>query len=298
MRGRHLLLTGASGLLGSRVLRLLLSKDVSVTALARKPDSLPKIPGLRIVYADLSSDFFPDLENIGTVDGVLHLAQAGGWSEFPVNAGKIAAVAVASTSRLAEYAVAQGAKTFVLASSGGIYGPSPVPIPETAPIRPATELGFYLSAKAAAETLSDFFTPYMTVHKLRYFFMYGKGQRDEFLIARMLRSVRDGTPIRLAQGTGPRLNPVYVEDAANATVAALDCTSPVTANIAGPDVSNLATIVDNLGRLVGRTPVCEPTTDLPQDYVADTSVMSHQLWVARIGLAIGLSRMTSSEHQL
>lgn len=288
MRGRHILLTGASGFLGTHVMHQLLSDGVSVTALAREPASLPSHPGLRAVHADLGGDFSREIRTVGAVDGVVHLAQAGGWNAFPANAGSIAAVSVAATSRLAEYAVEQNAESFVLASSGGIYGPSAEPIQETAPIRPATELGFYLSAKAAAETLLDFFAPNLIVHKLRYFFIYGPGQRDEFLIARLLQNVRNGVPIHLARGVGPSLNPIHVEDAARATLAVLNCASPTTVNIAGPDVANLATIVGQLGQLVGREPMCEARPEAPQDYVADTRVMSDHLGVSAIDLKLGL----------
>jgi nucleoside-diphosphate-sugar epimerase len=260
-----------------------------VTAVARDANSLPEMPGMRVVIADLASDYSLSLSNVGKIDSVVHLAQAGGWNAFPTNAGAIASVAVAATTCLAEFAVAHGAKSFVLASSGGIYGPSQTPILETAPIKAASELGFYLSAKAAAETLVEFFAPHIAVHKLRYFFIYGPGQRDEFLIARMLRSVQEGLPIRLAQGTGPRLNPIHVEDASYATISAIRCAVPVTANIAGPDIVNLSTIVDRLGTLLGRRPNLQPNSDAPQDYVADATIMSRHLHVARIGLETGLA---------
>jgi nucleoside-diphosphate-sugar epimerase len=134
----------------------------------------------------------------------------------------VAGVAIAATAHLAEAAVSAGAKTFVYASSGGIYGPSERPIRESDPIRPAAELGFYLAAKAAAEQLLGYFSPHLTVHILRPFFVYGPGQGETFLLPRLIRSVRTGTPIRVDGGRGTILNPVYCEDAAAIFAATLD----------------------------------------------------------------------------
>lgn len=289
MRERHIVLTGASGFLGAHVLRLLLAEGATVTVLVRAGSRLPESPGLRVLHADLETDFQSVLSGAGRCDGVVHLAQAGKWNAFPVNAGKIAAVSLAATARLAEYAVKSGAKTFLLASSGGIYGPSSVPIREEAPIRPAGELGFYLATKAAAETLVEFFAPHLTVHRLRYFFIYGDGQRDEFLMARMIRFVRDGAPIRLAGGRGPLLNPIHVGDAARATLACLKRENALTANIAGPEIADLASITRSIGRIVGRAPHFETGEGTPEDYVADTSLMREELCAAEINLSAGLT---------
>lgn len=294
MRDRHVVITGATGFLGSHVLRQLLAAGATVTALVRHVGQLPEHACLYPVAADLAGDFSASLARIGNCDDVVHLAQTSGWSAFPAKAGMLASVAVAATTRLAEHAAATGARRFVLASSGGIYGPSTRPICEDEPYQPSAELGFYLASKVAAEMLVAYFSPYLTVHRLRYFFIYGPGQREEFLIPRMVRSVRCGTPVRLARGRGPRLNPIYVEDAARATVACLRLETPLVANIAGPEVANLAAIVETIGRIVACTPVCEAFDADPQDYVAETTVMDGVLGKAVMPLAAGLAAAASS----
>ena len=87
MRARHIILTGASGFLGAHVLRLLLAEGATVTALVRDARRFPEGPGLRVVAADLETDFSTSLTGIGSADAVVHLAQSGGWNAFPVNAG-------------------------------------------------------------------------------------------------------------------------------------------------------------------------------------------------------------------
>ena len=59
--------------------------------------------------------------------------------------------------------------------------------------------------------------------------------------------MRDGDVVRLDGSTGPRLNPLWVEDAAAAFIAALDSDTSVTANIAGPDVVTVRSIAETVG---------------------------------------------------
>lgn len=289
LRGRHVLLTGAAGFLGQRVVPLLIAAGANVTALIRPSTNLPNGGGCRYIEADLANNFSVALGQAGSCDAVVHLAQAGGWRQFPRHSGLIAAVAVAATSRLAEHAAQTGAKTFVFASSGGIYGPSPVPIKETDPIRPSAELGFYLATKAAAENLLTYFEPHMAVHRLRYFFIYGPGQSEEFLIARLKGQIKRGEAISIADGRGPRLNPIYVDDAARITTSALALTKSITSNIAGLDDIALKEIADILGERLGQSPVIKPANQRPDDYVADTAVMVKRLGRPTISLRVGLA---------
>ena len=291
LRDSHIVLTGAAGFLGVRVMRLLVAEGATVTAIVRDIGCLDNMQGVRLITADLASDFSSSLARVGGVDGVVHLAQAGGWNAFPVNAGNITAVSVAATTRLAEYAVAHGANTFVLASSGGIYGPSADPIREDGPMRPTGKLGFYLAAKVAAETLLVYFAPHVKIQRLRYFFIYGDGQRQEFLIARIKGAIERGDPVRLAAGRGPRLNPVHVDDAARATVAALKYPDALVANIAGPETGDLATIAKMIAIGTMSELNAEVTNEQPQDFVGDISLMSRVLGPPQIGLSAGLSRL-------
>lgn len=84
LTGRHVLLTGATGFLGSRLLGLLQSRGAAVTALIRPgTQKLAGTTNVRTVEADLSGNFSSDLHQVGRIDAIIHLAQAGGWKDFP-----------------------------------------------------------------------------------------------------------------------------------------------------------------------------------------------------------------------
>lgn len=286
--GRRVLVTGANGLLGRACVARLVARGDRVTGVVRSGDAPVGADTLRL---DLAGDLSPALSAISAPDAIVHLAQEPGWRAFPANSGRIAQVAVGAAAQLLEYAAGAGVRRFVYASSGGVYGPAAGPLREDAPLSPAGEVGFYLAAKAAGDALVRAFVPApFTTAVLRYFFIYGPGQRTEFLLPRLIGAVRTGAPIRVAQGMGPRLNPVFVDDAADATLAALDQPTPAVLNVAGPETLPLRRMVEIMGELTGLAPVLEETPEAPQDFVADTSAIA-ALWMPRVGMEAGLRKM-------
>lgn len=291
---RRVVVTGAGGLIGRAVVRKLLSRGDEVIAVLRPGGASAVASGAEIAVIDLSQPSAASFCRLGRFDAVIHLAQAAGWHDFPRHAGRIATVSLAATACLAEASVAAGASAFVLASSGGVYGPSPLPIREDAAIKPAAELGFYLATKACAEQLMSYFTGQMAVHMLRPFFVYGSGQSEAFLMPRLIRCVREGHPIKLDGGSGPRLNPIFVEDAADAFVSAADLREQLVANIAGPDVVTVSDIAHLIASRLRMEPICEMTERPAGDFVADTTRMTMRLGPAATSMRDGLDQVITA----
>jgi nucleoside-diphosphate-sugar epimerase len=288
MTGRRVLVTGATGLIGRALTARLVAAGYAVIGVVRPGSLVASAPNLSTIEVDLAKASEQDWASAGRFDAVVHLAQAPGWHDFPAVASSAAAVNVAATIALAQAAVVSGATHFVYASSGGIYGPSPLPIDEAAPLKPAADLGYYLATKIAAEQLLSYFAPHLALHVLRPFFVYGPGQKDAFLLPRLVKSVRTGIPIRVASGRGPLLNPIWVGDAADAFVRALETGGSTTVNLAGPQTVSLRDIARTLGHLLGREPVFDETSEEPTDYVADVSRLSATFGPAQTDMAEGL----------
>jgi dihydroflavonol-4-reductase len=113
-----LLVTGATGFLGSTLVPLLLEAGHEVRALLRKPSALP---GCEVVRGDvLDRDSLA--KALQGCEGLYHLA--GLVSRDPADARKMYDLHVSGTRHLLELAEKAGVKRVVLASSSGTIGVS------------------------------------------------------------------------------------------------------------------------------------------------------------------------------
>ena len=280
-------ITGATGLVGKQVLSNL-KETWEVFGLVRKPEENGS-GHLRAISCDLakdwSTDAFPD-----RVEAVIHLAQSQHYTEFPAQSDDIFRVNVSSTHRLLDYAHRAHAETFVLASSGGIYGYGDEPFQEESPISGRGDLGFYLGTKLCSEILADAYTSFMNVIILRFFFVYGPGQRNDRLVPRLITAVKEGSPIVLHGEEGMKINPIYVTDAANAVSRALELTGSHKINVAGPDVKSLKQIGQHIGAVLEREPVFEIQKQIqPHHLMGATHRMGRLLGQPQIRFEKGIS---------
>jgi len=184
--------------------------------------------------------------------------------------------------RLLDYARSRGVKRFVFGSSGGLNEEAPVA---------AGNLGFYLGTKLCSEVLVRNYAPLMSTVVLRFFFVYGAGQKSGMLVPRLVRSVREGTLVTLQGAEGVRLNPTYVSDAAESIARALDLEGSHTINVAGPEELSLRRMCELIGTALGRAPLFEPQPGEPRHLVGDTTKMRALLAAPRVRFADGLRFM-------
>ena len=132
LRGRSLLLSGATGLVGSFLTDVLMRKnagglDCTVYALSRSEDRArarfsrwADDPRLVFVPYDINLPFVrPDL---GTVDYVLHLASNTHPLQYATDPIGTITTNIIGLQNMLEFAVAHGAERFAFASSNEIYG--------------------------------------------------------------------------------------------------------------------------------------------------------------------------------
>jgi nucleoside-diphosphate-sugar epimerase len=244
--------------------------------LARRPD-IPGGENIQTIPCDLAQEWntgaFPE-----KVDAVIHLAQSELFREFPLYAERIFKVNTSSTLRLLEYARLTQVKTFVLASSGGIYGYGDEGFREDESITAKGDLGFYLGTKLCAEVIAEKYSPFMNIVILRFFFIYGPGQRAMMLIPRLVQTVKEGQPIILHGREGLKINPTYVTDAACAVCRSLELRESHKINIAGPEVLSLRQIGQQIGEVLKREPIFDVQENIkPQHLVGDIKKMTHVL---------------------
>jgi UDP-glucose 4-epimerase len=280
------LVTGASGFLGAAVLRRL-REHGDVVALRRPDTQVEAVDGVQWVTQDLAAPLSTSLPR--QIDAVLHLAQSRRYRDFPAGAVDVFEVNASATARLLDYCRSAGGDTFVYASSGAVYGGGREPIREEQAPAPTS---FYGASKRAGELAVEAYRGELRAHALRFFFIYGPGQRQKF-IPGLVERVRSDEAVVLAGEDGIRVNPVYIDDAADAVVAMLDRPTGITVNVAGPEVASIRQIARHIGRLLDLTP--RFAAGPPQaDLIADLQRQAVEVGAPRTTLEDGLARVTAA----
>ncbi|MEO8542832.1 MAG: NAD(P)-dependent oxidoreductase [Burkholderiaceae bacterium] len=288
-----LLVAGATGLIGSALLRTALQEGHDVTVMSRSStDSGMVHERLRIVTADL---LVPDRlwEVLPRVhfDAVVYLAQGDDHNSFPSNSRAAVALNVAAPLALCQWAAEMQCGRFVYASSGGVCGArSDAESCVTEDFKPLStdRLSFYLATKARCEDLLEAFQSHVPITILRYFFVYGPQQRAHFLFPRMAARIRASEPIVLASGIGPRFNPIYVQDAARLTLNAMLAAHDGILNIAGPKQTCLAELVEEIARCLHLPSRTQTNAEVAPNFMASTVLADRIVGAARILPAQGM----------
>jgi nucleoside-diphosphate-sugar epimerase len=270
----RIVLTGATGFVGSHVLPMLV-RNHEVIALARQPRPPLTASNVTWITSDLAKPL--DFARLpGAVDAVIHLAQSKRYREFPDGAEDVFAVNVQSTFQLLEYARATGASKFLFASTGGVYGSASRPLSEDDRLNP---LNFYISSKYSAESFVASYRPLFHTIVFRFFFVYGPGQQG-MMVPSLLQRVVNGEPITIQGDPGIRTNPIYVDDASAVFEPALALDESNLFNIAGEEVVTIRNLVELMEQASGREAMIERAPgDLDGDLVGDNTRMKDILGV-------------------
>ena len=285
----RVLVTGATGFTGASLVRALSARGDTVFALHRpSSDLLQPMAGVQAVAQDLTAPLGAQLPP--QVDAVVHLAQSRRFRDFPDGASDVFDVNAAATVRLLEWSRAVGATTFIYASSGAVYAPGPVPLHESVSL---DSPNFYAASKRCGEIACEQFRGELKAHVLRFFFIYGPGQRDMF-IPGILDRVRLGREIALAGEQGIRVNPIYIDDAVDVITGLLGAEESKTMNVAGPEIVSLREIGDVAGRLLGRQPAYAIDQSRRPDTIASIDLLRAAGFEPRIGVSEGLERTVAA----
>lgn len=286
----NVLVTGALGFVGSHLVQGLRDRHRVFALVRRLPQD--RSGGVSWIGQDLTRPL--DLGLLpAKIDAVVHLAQSKHYKQFPDGATDIFDVNVRSTLNLLEYARGAGARSFVLASTGGLYGYSFEKFVETDPIN----LGnFYVTSKYAAELLVGNYSPYFTTVVLRLFFVYGPGQRG-MLIPNLLGKVLQDETITIEGNPGCRINPLHIDDAVRVFEPAMRLPHSALLNVAGNEIVSLTDLVRAMETATGRKAALRYSeASQPGDLIADNSRMATMLGVEpRLSLIQGLIGMIGAE---
>lgn len=265
------LVTGAAGFIGSRLSAALLDDGWTVVGLDAFTDyydpavkraavaPLRTRPRFTLAETDLLADGWQ--QHLDGVDVVFHhAAQPGVRASWAEGFADYTARNVLATQRLLE-AVRAHTETggaaltrLVYASSSSLYGDAlTYPTSEDAVPAPFSPYGV---TKLAAEHLCGVYARNWGVPSvaLRYFTVYGGGQRPDMALHRMIRAATGGPPFPLYGDGSQRRDFTHVSDVVAANLAAV--TAPVPAgtavNIAGGSDTTVTDLLEIVAEVTGR----------------------------------------------
>lgn len=218
---RQVLVTGASGFLGSHVVRTLAARGLSVTAHGRSAARLDFGPDVRVCQGDLAN--LPLLtEAAADCDAVVHCAALSApWGD----PREFVATNVAGTSNLLTAALAAGVRRLVHISSPAVIfdGRDQHHLRDDAPYPPSFS-SHYARSKQLAEELVFAADASMETVILRPKAIYGDG--DRALVPRLLRAARNGRLPQIGNGANV-VDVTHVDDVVQSIECALDTTDGV-----------------------------------------------------------------------
>jgi nucleoside-diphosphate-sugar epimerase len=295
----HVLVTGGAGFIGTTLCRTLRDAGSRVTAVDRMPSARQRanaalLDGVNLVVADLHD---LDLRRLlDGVDAVVHLAgQPGVQTSWAGGFDSHLRANVGLAQRVLEAALDVGVARVVVASSSSVYGEAAAcgPVDET--VRPAP-VSPYGATKAAMDLLVGAYAARgVPAVSLRYFTVYGRLQRPDMAIHRLLAAGLGGPPFPL-RGDGRQVRDLtHIDDIVAGTVAAITAPLPAGAVVnlgSGMPVplrEVIACCAQVLGRPVPVTSVAAAPGD-PARTWADIGRARRLLdWQPRVALAEGVA---------
>jgi nucleoside-diphosphate-sugar epimerase len=272
----RVLVSGGSGFVGRRLVRLL--RDAGVDVLAPGREAL-----------DVSAGLFPE----ATAEWVIHLAGRtyvpASWAD-PADFYRVNTL---GTVNVLEYCRRTQAK--LIHVSGFCYGvPETLPIAEAAPLKPNNPYAF---SKRAAEEACRFFFEFLqtSVMIVRPFNIYGPGQAANFLIPHIVEQVIDPAVDAIVVEDGvPRRDYVHLDDVIGAIESLRRNPKPGAAfNIGSGKSYSVAELVELVCKIADvKKPVVSRNNrrvnEIP-DVIADiTAIRDATGWSPSISLLDGL----------
>lgn len=262
-----IVITGAAGFIGGNLSQRLLNEGYHVVGVDSVTDyydvsikravlgSLAPHPSFDFHELDLAhDDLAPLLKN---AEAVVHLAAQPGvrlsWSDqFPVYVQRN----LIATQRLLDTFSKRPDVPIHFASSSSVYGDAArYPTTESTPLEPRSPYGV---TKVATERIAYSYAKNfgMRTVGLRFFTVYGPGQRPDMATHRLIRAALDGTAFPLF-GTGEQLRDfTYVDDVCDAVVALLNREVSVgmtPLNVGGTGETSMLALIAAVEQSTGRS---------------------------------------------
>jgi len=265
------LVTGGAGFIGSHVCAQLAIEGYEVSALDDFNDYYdPQIKraniaalgtGLVLREGDIrNARFVQDVIAEGKFESIIHLAARAGVRPSLIDPMLYIETNIVGTQNLLDAAHKSGVSKFVFASSSSVYGLAKVvPFSEELPL-PQT-LSPYAATKIAGEQLCGNYAHLygMPVVCLRFFTVYGPGQRPDLAIHKFTDAIHHGRSIPQYGDGSTRRDYTYIDDIVQGVLGALRYKGPAfdIFNLGENQTTTLSELIAEIERALGKKALIE-----------------------------------------
>ncbi len=284
---KRILITGAAGFIGSNLVSSLLAKgsyDIigidnfddfySRDQKEKNISEFQSRAGFQFVEGDVTK--MSDLSLLGEIDIIVHLAAKAGVRPSILDPISYQSVNVGGTQNLLEFARQRNIRQFVFASSSSVYGINEhVPWSEEDKLMPISP---YASTKLSCEMLGHVYSHLYGIRflALRFFTVYGPGQRPDLAIHKFFKSIIKGKPIPVFGDGSTRRDYTFVEDTVKGIEGAISYEGAdfEIINLGNHQTVTLSDLISAIERTCGKKAIIDRQPqqpgDVPQTY-ADIS---------------------------
>lgn len=253
---KKILITGAAGFIGARIVEMLQSTDIQVIGIDNfneyydsrlkryRVGRIAKSGNINILEVDITN--VKEMENIfieHSFSSVIHLAGMAGIRHSLVHPLEFERTNVGGTAVLLDLMHRYHVPTLVFASSSSVYGENIPPFKEEMKTDSTTSI--YAATKKSAETLIQSYHKLFGLNSiiLRYFSVYGPQGRPDMSYFRFIREIDENRPIHIyGDGTQER-EFTFIDDIARGTISALHLEGYHTCNLGGGGVYSINNLI-------------------------------------------------------
>src|SRR4051794_24567695 len=224
----HYLITGGAGFIGSRLIKQLYERDPGIiitciddfdpfySSLIKEKNisEFTGRPQFTLLRNDLAITSGKELSTLikSVPDAIIHLAAKAGVRPSIDNPLAYQQANVIGLQNVLDYAKDAGVKQFVFASSSSVYGINDhFPWTETEQLMPVSP---YAMTKLAGEMLGHVYHKLFGIRflALRFFTVYGPGQRPDLAIHKFTKAISSERPITMYGNGSTSRDYTYVDD--------------------------------------------------------------------------------------
>ncbi len=224
----HVVVTGGAGFIGSNLIKTLFRenpgvritcidnldpfysvdiKQFNISEYKYSPDFVFLPNNLAITSAERLIELIP-----GKVDVIVHIAAKAGVRPSIQNPMAYQKSNVIGLQNMLDFAKAKGVKQFVFASSSSVYGVNNhFPWKENEQLMPISP---YAMTKLSGEMLGHVYSRLFGIRfiALRFFTVYGPGQRPDLAIHKFTKSILKGEPLTMYGDGSTSRDYTFVDD--------------------------------------------------------------------------------------